>query len=470
MKTNYYFLILFIICLNLKAEGIGEWRPDGFHLNAGMGPITDLNTAKDAWKKFGKNIDQKEFNEKISYMYSSSVERAPCSSCPEYLVLSQAVNQAIKKMSITDIEESNLATIRSNELEFMYVINRYELENGKIDCRKFFDSNPLRELYEGKKEGSYRELINTVAGMTGVGNVQFLNKELNEVFYYYRGTGARKNIIYEVRAKKDRPYVITLYEYLPTDKEKNPYNLPDLGSTETAKKRVKSADEDNEKTAAQPIDPNFLDMEIRLEKRGKYIPKDLHVLSAGTELNLLDWAKVKGKTKLSVKERSTKWALTPHEGNDEYFRLELRHRGLDEVATKVVLPYRISIDSISGKKLEGALSEEIVRESGSVNSEKSNKTLSLVLTDNDLEFLRLDARKNQNGNSMITLGHNRSLSARESLGVVGGYREEQNTNGGASFVGIQHVKKIKDTTTLVLDLKYDTKTKGAIVWQVHHKF
>lgn len=470
MKRFLYFLILSLFCLNLKAQGIGEWRPDGFHMNAGLEPVTDLNKAKELWKTYGTKIDTKEFQEKINYMYSSSVERAPCLSCPEYLKLSQAVNKAIKEMPIADVTEANLVTIRSNELEFMYAVNRFERGDGRVDCKKYFETHAFRDLYEGKKEGSYRVLTSTIAEMTGVGSVQFLDKELSDVYYYYRGTDDKKNFIYEVRSKKNQPYVITIYEYLPTEKEKNPYNLPDLGSTAPEKKRVKKEPEVEEISTADMSDPNYMNFEFRLEKKGKYLPKDLHLFNAGTEASLLDLAKVKSSTKLSIKDRSTKLSLTPMEGSDEYLRLEVRHKGIDEVGTKVIIPYKIELDAAGGRSLIGAVSEEVIREGGRIDSEQSNQTLSLILTDHDLEFLRLDARKSRDGNSMVTLGHARKMSPNESFAISGGYREDNASNGGAAFIGVQHAKRIKEATTMVLDLKYDTQNKTTIMWQVQHKF
>lgn len=474
MKKLFYFLILSLFCLSLHAQGLGQWTPAGFEMDSAVkvDPIVELKKAKEMWNLYGKNVNLKEYDEKLTYMYTKTVDRAPCFHCPEYLKLSEAVNKAIKAMPVKDVTEANLVTIRSNELEFLYVINRYEYEDGRIDCKKFNDSNPMREYFEGKKEGRYKVLTKTVAEMTGIGDVQFLNPELGEVYYYYRGKGAKSNFIYEVRGKKDRPYEISVYEYLPTEKEKNPYNLPDLGGGPAPKPYSGPMYEVANENQGMSVDDdpnNYMNFEFRMEKRGKFLPKDLHFFQAGTEASLLDLAKLKSTTKLSIKDRSTKWSLTPMDSNDEYIRFELRHKGIDELGTKITVPYKVVLDKATGKNLTGSISEEIVHENGGINPNETHRTLSLVLTDHDLEVIRMDARKNNAGEGLVSIGHGRRLGPAETLSISGGYRESKES-GSATFIGVQHAKKIKENTSMVLDLKFDTQTKGTIMWQVHHKF
>lgn len=376
-------------------------------------------------------------------------------------------------MPIKNVQEENVVTIRSNELEFMYVISRMELEDGSVECKKAYDTNPMRHIFERKKEGTYRYVTEVISNMSKLGDVQFVDPRVKEITYFYRGKDSKKNMFYEVKSRQGKPYQITIYEYLPSEKETNPYNLPDLDGKSESQKVTQ---DQSAKTPTGPStqdpekkDPNFYNFEMRLETRGKYIPKDVHLFQAGTELSLLDMAKVTGETRFSVKERLSKWSLRPVDGGRDYGFLELKHKGVDEVGTKLVVPVQFSIDQAKGRNIIGSISDERVSEKGKMNKDVSNHTVSLILTDHDLEWLRLDARKSIAGDALMSVSHSRALAPNERMTLMTGYRETKDGNH-AGFVGLSHAKRIKENTSMILDVRYDSQSKTTLLWQVQKRF
>ncbi len=472
---NKLILILFTSFLSFLNLESAMAEPLGERKNSGTVFDSSTHSLDDAVKVFEEKRKALEAQGKsLEYVSSEEIQRRPCNHCPTYMGLTEAVNKIVKAMPVKDIQGHNLKTIRSNELEFMYVIVKNDLQKtGNSNCHKYFDQDPMREYFEGKKEGEYRVLSSELIEMSKVGDIQMIKPGSEAVYYYYRGRGAQKDLLYEIRALENKPYTLTIYRYLATEKEKNPYNLPDLSgesriSDEMGLKLPRQFDQ-VEQVVTEKEDPNnYLNMEMRLEKRGKYLPKDLHFMQAGTEMNLLDVADLKSETKLSLKERISRWSLKSHETKHEWLQLELKHKGLDEVGTKVSVPYRLTLNEGSGLKVSGHVSEQIDRKGTEVDNDSSHRSLSLVLTDHDLEMVRMEARKSYNGHSSVLLQHGRTLAPNETISVNGGFREDN--LGHATFVGFQHAKRIKDTTTLIFDVRIDSQNKTTLMYQVHHKF
>lgn len=410
----------------------------------------------------------------LEYVSSEEIQRRPCQHCPTYMGLTEAVNKIVKAMPVKDVQANNLKSIRTNELEFLYVVVKNDMQKtGNADCKKFFDQDPMREYFEGKKEGDYQMLSSELVEMSKIGDIQMISPGSEAVYYYYRGRGAQKDLLYEIRALENKPYTLTIYRYLPTEKEKNPYNLPDLTGemTPAREQGLKLPPEFNrvEQVVSEKEDPNnYLNMEMRLEKRGKYLPKDLHFMQAGTETNLLDMAELKSETKLSLKERISRWSLKSHDTKNDWLQLELKHKGLDEIGTKISVPYRMTLNESSGLKMSGHVSEQLDRKGSEIDNNSSQRSLSLVLTDHDLEIVRMEARKSYSGQSSVIMQHGRTIAPNETIAVNGGFLED--SNGHATFVGFQHAKRIKDTTTLIFDVRLDSQNKTTLMYQVHHKF
>lgn len=473
----FFFLFFLLPKVEVMANSFGEQKNPGTVFDSSTHSFED---AVKIFEEKRKNLEAQ--GKSIEYVSSEEIQRRPCNHCPAYIGLTETINKIVKAMPVKDIQAHNLKTIRSNELEFMYVIVKNDLEKtGNANCHKYFDQDPMREYFEGKKEGEYRVLSSELIAMSKVGDIQMIKPGSEAVYYYYRGRGSQKDFLYEIRALANKPYTLTIYRYLPTEKEKNPYNLPDLSGESLRDTSSDSSGTNNlglklprildpvEQVVTEKDDPNnYLNMEMRLEKRGKYLPKDLHFMQAGTELNLLDVADLKSETKLSIKERISRWSLKSHETKEDWLQLELKHKGVNEIGTKVSVPYSLTLNEGSGLKARGHVSEQIDRNGPDVDNQSSHRSLSLVLTNHDLEIVRMEARKSYNGHSSVVLQHGRALAPNETISVSGGFRED--TAGHATFIGFQHAKRIKDTTTLIFDVRLDSQNKTTLMYQVHHKF
>lgn len=87
----------------------------------------------------------------LEYVSSEEIQRRPCQHCPTYMGLTEAVNKIVKAMPVKDVQANNLKSIRTNELEFLYVVVKNDMQKtGNADCKKFFDQDPMREYFEGK--------------------------------------------------------------------------------------------------------------------------------------------------------------------------------------------------------------------------------------------------------------------------------------------------------------------------------
>ena len=156
----------------------------------------------------------KKFSEEISFRESELIDRSACRDCPEYLKLSQAINEAIKKLPVEDVQNSNLKMIRSHELEFMQAIALSEL-NGQKECRTLLKGERLDNLSErGKSSQNLRLISQDLAKMTKLGDVQYIDPEFQAVYYYYRGKGANSHLIYELKSVSNKPYQLSIYEDL----------------------------------------------------------------------------------------------------------------------------------------------------------------------------------------------------------------------------------------------------------------
>jgi len=212
------------------------------------------------------------------------------------------VNQIVDKLQRNpELANNPEVPVKLNKLKFMYYTEKLNLEDGSSSCKRYMDITP--NLKPTKFDGQFKLITEDVLKFSDVTAIQYQNPKLDEVVYYYRGEGAEKNLIVQAIMTKDGGK-IRYYRYYPTEKELNPYNLPDLDyKPETqGNNLIKSDPNPSDQSVNANPSPNPYGLKYKfneLEWRNKFIPKSYTLEESEAQKDFGDY-KIQGKSKIST--------------------------------------------------------------------------------------------------------------------------------------------------------------------------
>ena len=310
-----------------------------------------------------------------------------CVGCPNYMNLIKNVNDAIDKMKLDSVAEDNKRVINVTKLNFMYYVAKYQNENGTVTCNQHnsLDFFSLREF----KNGSLNLVAEKALALPNITDVQWHDKDSDEVHYYYRGTGKERNVVVEVILYKNKPAVMRYFEY------KDGIQLPNLGS-------AKDEDKDNFVTIQPTVKTeNAIPSDIEVGKIGKKfdLGKDLNLRAVG------DGSYNQQKATLSLE----------NDAGEKHLIVEGTNVTDGKKAVNTIVNYNFNVDKDS--KLDVQTSAETKLET----SKDPNKTIdrtnvvSLKLTDHDSDYFRVRGVVDDKGAQALGVGN----SLRVGEGKVG---------------------------------------------------
>lgn len=394
-------------------------------------------------------------------------DEGPCSHCPRFLSLTSEVNKIVEKMARDPKQSTDELPVKINKLKFLFYTQKDRAEDGSVECRRFLDLTP--DLKPTKFDGQFKLMAEDVLRFNAVSDIQYWNPKTEETVYYYRGEGADKDVIIQAILTKEGG-VLRYFRYYPTENEKNPYNLPDFDKRYAEEKPfVKKPVHDfvaTEENPSLPVVPEEetedgivpklgtydVKFKAEVEKRNKYIPKNVHFVEASADQDLLGDLKVKASSDLSLKGNDARLALK--HGGDDLMLVELQTKLTGRTEHKVIVPFSVRV------------MDELPALKGRAETNSGGQVLNLSLTDKGIDYVRSEFRRNSStGATSYVLARDIALSKSEAVSVQYGQGEDRN-----KFVAMRHAKSIKDNVTLVLDVRVDENRRTSLLYQVQAKW
>lgn len=396
-------------------------------------------------------------------------DEGPCLHCPRFLALTSEVNKVVDKMAKDPKSYTDELPVRINKLKFLFYTQKNREEDGRIDCKRFMDITP--DLKPTKFDGQFKLMAEDVLRFNAVSEVQYWNPKTEETVYYYRGEGQDKDIIIQAILTKDGGR-FRYYRYYPTEAEKNPYNLPDFdkryadvdesGSVQKKPSHdfvVRDEPAEKKESAVQQENGTGLKMgaydlkfKAEVEKRNKYIPKNVHFVEASADQELIGDLNVKASSDLSLKGNEARLALK--HGGDDLMLVELQTKLSGKTEHKVIVPFSVRV------------MDELPALKGRAETNTDGQVLNLSLTDKGIDYVRSEFRRNgTTGATSYVLARDVAVSNKEVVSMQYGEGEDKN-----KFVALRHAKSIKDNVTLVLDVRVDENRRTSLMYQVNAKW
>ncbi|MGZ3807838.1 MAG: hypothetical protein ACXVCE_07115, partial [Bacteriovorax sp.] len=411
-------------------------------------------------------------NREAKLIYEDNINASPCSHCPKYLNLTQAVNKIVEKVkSDASASESNQSLIELNKLKFLYYVVRSENDDGAVGCKKYVESyvdNP------GKLEGNFKLLSETLMNMSEVTDLQYHQRGKDEVYYYYRGEGDKSNIIIEVKMNKDGSSRMRYYEYAESDRSP----LPDLGQSDSTAE-----------AKGHPKKDNYLDVNFDLQTKNA-LPTDIQFAKAGLSTKVTEDMNLKMENEINFNQQKTSVALEDNKGS-KWLVLEGKNVTMGEKSVNAVIPMEIKLDESSEMKVNGSLEKKVtVKEMDHSKKETvdSEQKVTLGLTDHNNEYIKVKAVVNDSGTSSYSVSNKLALGKNSSVGAV--YEQTRDgkktfsinnvanfdnygklttsfgtTSDNKEFVQTQYENKISDRTSIVIDAKVSDQTTVSLIYQ-----
>lgn len=291
-----------------------------------------------------------------------SFEKQNCMGCPTYLSLIKNVNDAIEKIKIDSVAEDNNRVINVTKLNFMYYVAKAQNDDGSVRCNQhtaieFFD---LKEFKRGK--------LNLVAEkamvLPDITDVQWYDKESDEIHYYYRGVGPEKNVVVEVIMYKNKPAVMRYFEY------KERIALPELDGSDAPK------DKDNYLTVQPKI------------KTQNAVPSDVEFGKLSKKINLADDLNLRATGEGSYNQQ--KGAVSfENDAGEKHVVIEGTNVTDGKKSVNTIINYNFNLDQDS--KLDLQTSAETKLETSSDPNKLIDRTnaVTLSLTDHDSEYFKV---------------------------------------------------------------------------------
>jgi len=426
--------------------------PDGSKINELEALVNKVKQAKKENPDFQYKLEREEILKSDN----------SCLHCPKHLLLTEQINKVMDKWARDPSRDlGNEVPVKINRLKFLYYTLALHDQNGKRGCQRFMDITP--DLKPTKFDGQFKLIAEDVLRFRDVSEIQYMNPGLEEVVYYYRGEGAGQDIVVQAILTKEGGKFRS-FRYTPTEKEKNPYNLPSLdnvNNNDLSNNGSESvAQKDSPATITPPssgligTDKMGLKFKAEVEKRNKFIPKNVHLIEAHLDHEIAAGLKVKASSDTSLKGNAAKFALKGEGGNDLVL-VDIDTSLSGKTQHRVSVPYSLRM-----------LEESRVEVKGKIQHETEAQILTMSITDQSIELVRSEYRKNtSNGASSYVIARDFQLNPREALSLQYVKGEDQK-----KYASLKHAKSLKDNITLVLDVRVGEDKKASLFYQVNAKF
>ncbi len=392
-----------------------------------------------------------------------------CSHCPKYLLLTEQVNKVAQKIAQDPkLSISDELPVNINRLKFLYYTEAMRNENGEIVCKRYMDLTP--DLKPTKFDGQFKLIAADALKYEAVTDVQFLNPDVEEVVYYYRGDGDQKDIIVQaIFTKKGGRF--RYFKYTPTEKELNPYNLPDL-KQESGSFKVESflADDTNLKNNATKEAPAVSPAPAATVPtvQGSYdvnfgtkyenfnhtpIPRNIHFVDAKVDHEIFGGVKIQGSSDTSLRGNQARMALKNADGND-LLLVDVDTKMSGKTEHNIRIPYSVRVFD-SAPKVQGNL-----------QTGTNADLVTVSVTDNNVEYLRTVYRKNHATNTeSYVVARDIAVDAHETVSM-----QYIKGDDGKSYASLRDARTLKNNVTLVLDVRVDQDRKATLFYQVSSQF
>lgn len=383
-----------------------------------------------------------------------------CNHCPKHIQLSSSINKVLEAMKKNpDLVKNDQVPIEINRLRFMFYQVKTRENDGSIRCNRYQDMTP--DLRPTTLDGDMNLMAEDVFKFPGVSGLQLMDPKKEEVTYYYRGEGDQKNIIVQAILTKEGGKFRYFY-YRPTEKEKNPYNLPSMGD-EPADATVKKKSYEGPKvmlTDQDKIDNKNkyqLSVDPTLETKMSVVPKNLQI-ARGNLSHGVSGFRLNADSSLSLKGNQANLNFQNEEGKD-YMVVDVLTTLNGETVRKISIPYEVRL---TGEKDD----KDSVKLNGRVEDQTTQQTVTLALAGDSTEHVRTEWRKDKI-TSLQTYSVARDFDVRpgEKITVAVGKNEEKN-----KYVSFQARKTIKENLTMVLDVRMDENRRASVAYQLRARF
>lgn len=376
-----------------------------------------------------------------------------CSHCPKYLLLTEEVNKVVEKMANDPkLSISDELPIKLNKLKFLYYTEAIHNKNGSIECQRFLDHTP--DLRPTKFDGQFKLIAADALKYKAVTDIQYINPDLDEVVYYYRGEGDQKDIVVQAIFTKNGGR-FRYFKYTPTEEEKNPNHLPDFDNLHEPNFALKPAnttplklqDDDIEKPAtssetsapsSSPKDPNnFVNYDIRYDEKYNHtpIPKNIHFMQAKMVQEIAG-LKVHGTSDASLKGNEAKLALKTDTADLVIVDVNIKPSGKTEHTIQI--PYSIRVV------------DSLPKVQGSIQTGSSGDVVTFVLADKDVEYLHSEYRKNSATNrDSYVLSRNIAVDPKETVSMQYVRGED-----GKRYASVKDTRNLGNNALLVVGVQW----------------
>jgi hypothetical protein len=435
---------------------------------------SNSNLTEDQFHQFENKLKQKKeeikTNPKADFTYNLFREEElkndqSCPTCPKYLLLTDEINKVVDKMA----KDPKLATsdelpAKINHLKFLYYEQGIHERDGGTRCQRFSDLTP--DLKPIKFDGQFKLLAEDTLNFKNITTIQYMNPDLDEVVYYYKGQNENdKDIIVQAIMTRNGGK-FRYYRYTPSEKEANPYNLPDMTKTYGPKYEPRPADNYTFKdkadapapqsttpgTAAVGTENYKLTFKAEVEKRNKWIPKNIHFVEGKIDQDLFGDVKIKANSDLSAKGNQAHLALK--NGASDLVVLDVDTKLNGKTEHKVTIPFSVRVV------------EDVPEIKGGVEVGSHAQVLNLNLTDKNVVYAHTEFRKNtDSGRTSYVIARDMQIAPNEAVSVAYGKGEDEKR-----YASLRHVKNLKNNITLILDARVDQDKKVTVMYQMSAKF
>lgn len=434
MKYFLYLFIMFLFSVNLNAQ------------EKSSGSI--FNSIKGDYKLLKEEMDKaKEENPNWRYKFEreEAIKNNACTHCPVHLLLADQINNVVETMAKDQKAPAELP-VKINKLKFLYYTVALKEVNGKRDCKRYMDYTP--DLKPTRFDGQFQLMAEDVLSFNKVNSAQYINPDMEEVIYYYRGEGNEKNIVVQAIMNKEGGK-FRYYHYTPSEKEQNPYNLPDLSAASPP-----PVTKSNDSSAAPAKSTDSVDIKFKTEvqMQNKIIPKNVYFVAASVEQELIEGVKFKASSDTSLKGNSANMFLKAPDGSDlAQVKLDTKLNG--QTNYNVTIPYSVRVMGES-------------KVSGNVVASTDAQVVSMSVGDKATEYVRSEYRKNmQTGLTSYVLARDIQIDNRQALSMQAGSGEDK-----IKYASIKHIQNVNKNITLVLDVRVDQNKNASVYYQMGAKF
>lgn len=326
-----------------------------------------------------------------------------CIHCPKHMELTKQINNVIAEMAKNPALSAVELPPEINKLKFLYYTQLTHDQNGVIRCQRFNDFNP--DLKPTKLDGQFQLLLEDAFKFKSVSALQYINPNVDEVVYYYRGEGDKKDVIVQAIMSKSRAK-FRYFKYTPKGDEKNPYNLPGMDLNMAPRKEL---------TATQKMEfSDVIDRQVKDEaslsiktniagSNGRIpLPKDIHLIKASVVKAINENINLNATTDTSLRGNRSEVKLK--NGVDDLLLVSFDTGVNGQTEKSVSIPYTIrTLDSLPAI-------------SGSVT--KSNRGQNLDLSMSGSEQVLVMSVGRSDGSTSTSVKHTTMLSSKPNSNIM----------------------------------------------------